>query len=126
LDLVIHDVPQSEKLFIRGDFNGHIDAKADRYDMTHGALGYQERNNGELFIMDFAVAYELLVVNSYFKNSENHLVTVKSGITNTQTDYFFIRTNNMRLRKDYKVIPSKYLGTQHRLLVIHVEFKCSK
>jgi len=32
----------------------------------------------------------------------------------------------MRFCKDCKVIPREYLGTQHRLLVLNVELKCSK
>ena len=39
--------------------------------------------------MDFAVAYESLVVNSHIKKKEYHLVTFKSDITNTEVDYFF-------------------------------------
>ena len=66
------------------------------------------------------------MVNSYFKKKEDHLVTFKSGSIMTQIDYFHIRADNRRLCKDCKVIPSEYLGTQHRLLVLDVEFKCTK
>jgi len=37
-----------------------------------------------------------------------------------------MRADSRRLCEDCKVIPSEYLGTQHRLLVLDVEFKCSK
>ena len=75
--------------------------------------------------MDFAVAYDLLVVNSLFKK-EDHLETYKSGPMKTQIEYFLIRVDIRRFCKDCKVIPSEYLGTQHRLLVLDVEFKCLK
>ena len=78
MDTAIQDVPRSEKLFIKGDFNGHIGVDSDRYDTVHGGFGFGERNNGGVPVLDFAVAYELLVVNSYFKK-EDHLVTFKSG-----------------------------------------------
>ena len=94
--------------------------------MAHGGFGYRERNNGGVFVMDFAVTYELLVVDSYFKKKEDHLVTFRSGSIKTQMDYFLIRADSRRLYKDYKVMPSEYLGTQHRLLVLDMEFKCSK
>ena len=71
------------------------------------------------------VAYELMVVNSYFKK-EDHLVTFKSNTTQIQIDYFMIRTNNRRLCKDCKVIPSEYLDTQYRSLVMDVKFRCLK
>jgi len=66
------------------------------------------------------------VVNSYFKKKEDHLVTFKSGSMKSQIDYFLIKVDNRKFYKDCKVIPSEYLGTQHRLLVLDVEFKCSK
>ena len=76
--------------------------------------------------MNFAVAYEMLVENSFFKKKDDHLVTFKSGSISTQIDYFLSRVDNRRFCKDCKVIPSEYLGTQHRLLVLDVEFKCLK
>ena len=66
------------------------------------------------------------MVNSFFKKNEDHLMTFKSGPKNTQIDYFLVRADIRRSCKDCKVIPSEYLGTQHRLLVLDVELKCSK
>jgi len=86
------------------------------------ALG---RDNGGVSVLEFAVAYDLLVVNSLFKK-EDHLVTFKSGSRKTQIDYFLTRADSRRYCKDCKVIPSEYLGTQHRLLVLDMKFKCSK
>jgi len=77
-------------------------------------------------VLDFAVAYKLLVVNSLFKKKEDHLVTFKSGSLKTQIDYFLAKADSQRFCKNYKVIPSEYLGTQHRLLVLDMEFKYSK
>jgi len=125
LDMVIQDVARTEKLFIGGDFNGHIDVEASRYDTAHEGFGYEERNKGEVSVMDFAVAYELLVVNSFFKK-EGHLVTFKSSSLKTKIDYLLTRADNRRLCRDCKVIPSEYLGTQHRLLVLDVELNCPK
>ena len=65
------------------------------------------------------------MVNSFFKKKEDHLVTFKSGSTKTQIDYFLTRADSRRLCKDCKMIPSEYLGTQHRLLVLDVELKLS-
>ena len=86
LDIVNQDVLQSEKLFIGWDFNGHIGVEANGYDTTHGDFNYWERNNGGVSIVDFVVAYKLLVVNSYFKKKENHLVPYKSGSIKTQIE----------------------------------------
>jgi len=126
LDLVIQYVARTEKLFIGGDLNGHIIVEAGGYDMIHGGFDYRERNNGGVSVLDFAVAYKLLVVNFFFKKKEDHLVTFKSGALKTQIDYFLTRADNRRLCKDCEVIPNEYLGTQHRLLVLDVELNYSK
>ena len=98
--MVIQDVAWSEKLFIGGDFNGHIGAEVGGYDTTHGRFGYGERNNGGISVLDFAVAYELVVVNSFFKKKEDHLVTFKSGSLKNQIDYFLTKANNRRFCKN--------------------------
>jgi len=103
-----------EKLLIGGDFNGHIRRIGDGYETVHGGFGYGEKNNGEVSILDFAVAYELSIVNSYFKK-EDHLISFNSGNTKTQIDLFLMRVNSRSLFKDCKMIPSECLTTQHKL-----------
>jgi len=118
LDEVIQEVPRSEKLFIGGDFNGHIGAEAAGYDEVRGGFGFGERNAGGVSMLDFEVAFDLLVANSFFKKKEDHLVTFTSSSCKTQIDYFLTRKEDRRSCKDWKVIPSEFLGTQHRLLVL--------
>jgi len=69
------------------------------------------------------MAYELSIVNSYFRKREEHLVTFKSGSARMQIDYFLIRANSKRWYRDCKVLPSECLATQHRLLVLDVEIR---
>jgi len=66
LDMAIQEIPGSEKLFRGGDFNGHIGVDPNGYDTGHGGFGFGERNIGGVSVLDFAVAYELLGVNSFF------------------------------------------------------------
>ena len=40
LDMIVHDVPQSEKLFIGGVFNGHIGGGSSGYESAHGGFGF--------------------------------------------------------------------------------------
>jgi len=108
-----------------GDFNGHIGRRGDGYETVHGGFGFSKRNSGEMSILDFAVAYDLAIVNSYFKKKKEHLITFKSGSTRTQIDYLLMRTNDKRMCRDCKVIPSECLTTQHRSLVMDVEIRSS-
>jgi len=110
-------------LFIGEVFNGHIGAEAAGYDGVHGVFGFGERNAGGVSVLDFMVAFDLLMANSFFKKKEDHLVTFKSSSCKTQIDYLLTRKENRRSCQDCKVIPSEFLGTQHRLLVLDVECK---
>ena len=83
MDIVIQEIPRSEKLFIGVDFNGHISVDAGGYVSAHGVFGFGERNNRGVSVLDFTVAYDLLVVNSFFKKKEDHLVTFRSGSVRT-------------------------------------------
>jgi len=55
---------------LRGEFNGHIGTKANRYDVTHEGLGYGERNSRRVAIMDFVVSFELTIINFLFKKED--------------------------------------------------------
>ena len=47
----------------------------------------------------------------------------RSGSCRMQIDYYLIRANHRSLCRDCKVIPSEFLGTQHRLLVMDMVIK---
>jgi len=70
---VMHSVPQNEKLCMGGDFNGHIRAKTNGYDRTHGGFGFGERNNRRVALLDFAITLDLTIVNFLFKKKRESL-----------------------------------------------------
>ncbi|XP_016571066.2 craniofacial development protein 2-like [Capsicum annuum] len=74
LDEVVRSVPSAEKIIIAGDFNGHIGVLSRGYDL-HGGFGFGVRNSEGAAQLDFARAFELVVVNSSFSKKEDHLIT---------------------------------------------------
>ncbi|XP_019229619.1 PREDICTED: craniofacial development protein 2-like [Nicotiana attenuata] len=66
LDEMVRSIPHIEKLFIGGDFNGHIGASAGGYDDVHGGYGFGDRNEGGNSLLDFAKAFDLVIANSSF------------------------------------------------------------
>ncbi|XP_019264090.1 PREDICTED: craniofacial development protein 2-like [Nicotiana attenuata] len=108
LDKLVSSIPQSEKLVIGGDFNGHIGADAGGYGEVHGGFGLGVRNGGGTSLLDFARAFELLIANSSFQKRKEHLVTFKSSAARTQIDYLLLRRSDRGLCKDCKVIPGEY------------------
>ena len=77
LDGLIRVVPSSEKLFI-GDLNGHVGTTSAGFEAVHGGFGYGSRNQEEE-VLDFALAFDLMIANTFFRKRESHLVTFSSG-----------------------------------------------
>lgn len=88
---------------MRGHFNGHLGVREEGYDRTHRGFRFGKINNGEIAILDFAVAFELMIAKSHFKKKEEHLVTFKSGNTKTifySVDYVLLRLSEKAMCKD--------------------------
>jgi hypothetical protein len=79
LDALVNSVPISEKLFIGGDLNGHVGSTRVGFDGVHGVFVYGSRNQEGEGILNFAIAYDLFVMNTLFRKRVSHLVTFSSG-----------------------------------------------
>ncbi|KAM1059887.1 hypothetical protein ACFX15_023923 [Malus domestica] len=116
-------IAQTEKLFIGGDLNGHVGRETGNYGGFHGGHGFGERNEDGEAILDFAMAYDLFLANTFFKKREEHVITYKSGSSKTQIDFLLMRKGDRITCKDCKVIPGESVANQHRLLVMDVHIK---
>ena len=87
----------------------------------HGGIGYgrpEPEFEGER-ILEYALAFDLLLGNTCFKKLDSHLITYKSGNIATQRDFiFFCRT--MHIVTDVKVIPGEEVALQHQLFVCNI------
>ncbi|XP_070013701.1 uncharacterized protein [Nicotiana sylvestris] len=119
-DEIMRSIPPAERLFIGGDFNGHIGSSAGSYTEAHGGFGFGEQNGGGTSLLDFAKAFELLIANSSFLKREEHLVTFQSSVAKTHIDYLLLWRCDRRLCEDCKVISGEILAMQHRLLVMDI------
>ncbi|XP_019240716.1 PREDICTED: craniofacial development protein 2-like [Nicotiana attenuata] len=120
LDKIVHSIPPAERLFIGGDFNGRIGSTAGSYGEVHGDFDFGDRIGGGISRLDFAKAFEMVIMYSSFSKKEEHLVTFQSTVAKTQIDYLLLRRCDKGLCKDCKVILGETLATQHRLLVMDV------
>ena len=55
-------------------------------------------------MLNFALAYDLLIANTVFKKRESHLVTFRSGQHSSQIDFILARREDRRDCLDCKVI----------------------
>ena len=66
LDGLIRVVPSSKKLFIR-DLNGHIGTTSAGFEAVHEGFGYGSRNQEGEKVLDFVVAFDLMIANTFFR-----------------------------------------------------------
>ena len=107
----------TQEVLICGDFNGHIEASAAGYEEVHGSLGFGKRNADGERVLEFSVANNLVVANSWFKKRSEHLVTHQSGLYSTQIDYMLCRRRLLKYITNVKVIPGEECASQHKLVV---------
>ena len=73
----------------------------------HGGFGYGSRSQEGEDVLNFALAYDLLIANTVFKKRESHLVTFRSGQHSSQIDFILTRREDRRDCLDCKVIPGE-------------------
>jgi hypothetical protein len=67
-------------------------------------------------LLDFAVAFDLLVDNIFFRKRESHLVTHSSGQHSSKIDFVFTRRKDKRACLQCAV-------SQHKLVVVVFWFR---
>jgi len=61
------------------DLNGHVGTTSAGFEAVHGVFGYGSKNQEGEEVLDFAVAFDLMIANTFFRKKESHLVTFRSG-----------------------------------------------
>jgi hypothetical protein len=123
LEDMVRGVPSSEKLFSGGDLNGHVGTFRGGFERVHGGFRYGEQNQEGEDILNFAIAYDLMVANTFFRKKKSHLITFSSGQHSSQIDFVLTRREERPNCMDYKVIPGECVVTQHKLLVVDFYFQ---
>ena len=60
-------IPLREKLFIGGDLNEHVGTSRYEFDSVHRGFGFGKRNESGNSILDFALSYDLILANTWFR-----------------------------------------------------------
>ncbi|XP_009624302.1 uncharacterized protein [Nicotiana tomentosiformis] len=88
---IVRNVLPAERLFIGGDFNGHIGSAAGVYGKVHDDFGFGDMIGGGTSLLNFTKDFELVIAKSSFMKREEHLVTFQSTVVKTQIDYLLLR-----------------------------------
>jgi hypothetical protein len=121
---VVRGVSNSEKLLIEGDLNGHVGTVRWGFERIHGGFGYGEQNQKGEDILKFAIAYDLMVANTFFRKKKSHLITFSSGQHSSQIDFVLTRREERPSCMDCNIIPGECVVTQHKLLVADFFYVC--
>jgi hypothetical protein len=122
LDALISSVLISEKLFILTDLNGYVGSTIVGFDEVYESFGYGSRNQKEEGILNFALAYNLFVMNTLFRKKVSHLVTFSNDQYCSQIDFILARREDKHAYLDCKVIPEECVVPQHKLMVADFYF----
>ncbi|KAE8665241.1 putative xyloglucan endotransglucosylase/hydrolase protein 16-like [Hibiscus syriacus] len=107
LDDVLRSIPEHQRVFIGGDFNGHIGSEINGYDGVHGGFDFGSRNEEGRTLLEFATAHDMVVTNSFFNKRDVNLITFHSGGHCTQIDYILVRNRDRWAYIDCKVFPEE-------------------
>ena len=77
-------------------------------------------------VLEFAVANDFAIGNTFFVKRDSHLITYQSGNAKTQIDFILLRKRNLKMAKDIMVIPSEECVPQHKLLICELRLKTLK
>ena len=91
LQCTVAKIPVSEQLFVCGDWNGHIGSQSIGFEEVHGGQAIGKRNTEGERVLEFAIANELVVGNTWFKKKPEHLVTYQSENAASQIDFILYR-----------------------------------
>nr|GEV53126.1 hypothetical protein [Tanacetum cinerariifolium] len=101
----------------------NVGAAAEGYVGAHGGFSYIVRNGEGRSILDFATVHDLVVVNTFFKKIDHHLITFQSGGLCTKINYLLVRRGDFRTCKDCRVFLGETCSSQHRILSLDTLFE---
>jgi hypothetical protein len=84
------------------------------FERVHEGFGYDEQNQEREYILNFAIVYDLMIANTFFRKEKIHLITFSSVLTRREE-----RPNIMNCM----VIPGECVVTQYKLLVADFYFQ---
>ena len=119
LGVVNARIPGSKFLILCRDWNCYVGCVGTGYREAHGGMRYgrPQPDVEDEGILEYALAFDLLLGNRRFKERNRHLIRYKSGNAATQIDFILFHMTMHKLVTDVKVIPGEEVALQLQLLV---------
>ncbi|XP_068203586.1 craniofacial development protein 2-like [Palaemon carinicauda] len=120
---VIQELEEYVRVIVGADLNGHIGSENKAIGRVHGSHGIGERNPEGESVVNFALSFGMVIVNTFFKKKREHLITYSSQGRCSQIGYFLYKRIKPVEFTNCKVIPGDYVAPQHRLLCMELGLK---
>ncbi|XP_068229599.1 craniofacial development protein 2-like [Palaemon carinicauda] len=117
MDQELRIIPVMERVVI-GDLNGHLGITKEGIERVHGGWGVGKRNDEGERVIDFAVAFDLAMINSFFGKKINRLITYSSDGRESQIDLLLCKRDHVTEVRNCKVINGEGVAAHQRLVVI--------
>ena len=114
-------IPEAEVVWIGADLNGHVGAGSRGASEVLGKHGVGMRNEEGDNLVEFAIAHQLAIVNTYFQKRLSRRITYTSGGVHTQVDYILCRRKELKRVRDCKVLPKEAAAKQHKVVACNAE-----
>ena len=108
-----------------GNLHGHVGNRYG-YERMHGGHSIGKRNAEEEFTLDFAVADELQITNTFFKKDPKHLLTYSSSMNSSQIDFILYPVAKWCEAHNATIILGEECALQHRVLMMDVNFRTKR
>ena len=79
-DVLMQEIPGGEMIIVNGDSNGHEGKHRNAYERVHVGYEFGDLNEAEMSILDFAVAFDLIVANTFFKKKRGTINNLEEWI----------------------------------------------
>ncbi|CAF4942469.1 unnamed protein product [Pieris macdunnoughi] len=110
------ELTQKKNIIIMGDFNAKVGRKSNKDEFVLGEYCNGDRNDNGQRLIDFSLAYNFKIMNSFFKKRKSRKWTwlAPNGIDRNEID--FILTREKHIFNDIEVLNKFNFNTDHRMV----------
>ena len=95
MDGVMQEQEEHERVIVGADLKGHVGNENEVIGRVHGGHGIGERKAEGETIVDFAMSFDMAIVNTFFTKKREHMITYRSGGRSSQIDYFLYKRSRL-------------------------------
>ena len=118
MDEVQRGIPAEERSIVGGDLNGHVGQDKTGFERIHGGKSIGDKNQEGGSILDFALAFDLAIQNTFFTKRSHR--TYRSGGNESQIDFLLYPRSKIREVEDCKTLLGESVGKQHSPVVMKI------